>query len=412
MALYSKEKGKYWYYRFKYIDINGKERDKTVNTHIPKDHTSKREKSKAEAIGIEAKKAFLASLENEKLRIQGVKGDIDYSIYTIENYSKHWLNEIQYEIRDSTLQAYRQEINAHIIPILGNFVLKDININSIKYFFDTEFNDCLNKLESNEKNYMQSIKKHLCTLSSMLDFAVEENAILENPVPKIKKRLVKKLNQYKITREIEPYSWDELMQLKEIVLNANIHIEAAVIIAIYTGLRKEEILGLRWQDVNFDNKTLHIRNTCTKVGSKIVYSEKTKTSKSKRIIPMFEDLYNYLINLQKKQENNRNFFGDGYIDTDLICVWSDGKPIKPDNLSRRFKQLLTDNNLRIIRFYDLRHSFGSVIFNATGDIKVVSDLLGHSNISTTSDIYVKTNEQHKANAIKTINNRMGNTFPP
>lgn len=411
MALYTKEKGKYWYYRFKYKDINGKEREKTINTHVPKDHTSKREMSRAEAIGIDAKREFLASLENEKLRIQGLTSDIDYSVYTIAKYSDHWLHEIQYEVRASTIQAYKQEINAHIIPILGNVILKDITVNAVKYFFDTEFNECLKKLENNEPNYMQSIRKHLGTLSSMLDFAVEESAILDNPVPKVKKRLLKKLNQYKTVHEVEPYSADELMKLKEVVLNANTHIESAVIIAIHTGLRKEEVLGLRWQDVDFENKTLHIRHTCTKVGSKIVYSEKTKTSKSRRTIPMLEELSNYLINLKKVQEENRDFIGEGYIDTDLICVWADGKPIKPDNLSRRFKQLLQDNNLRVIRFYDLRHSFGSILFNATGDIKVVSDLLGHSNISTTSDIYVKTNEEHKANAIKNINNSMGNSFP-
>ena len=185
---------------------------------------------------------------------------------------------------------------------------------------------------------------------------------------------------------------------------SKVHIEVPVIIAIYTGLRREEILGLRWQDIDFDNRILHIKNTCTKVGTKIVYAEKTKTKLSRRTVPMVDELYDYLLLQQYIQQKNREFFGDGYIDTDLVCVWKDGKPIKPDNLSKRFNRFLKENNLRIIRFHDIRHSFGSVIFNITGDIKVVSDLLGHSNISTTSNIYVKTNEKHKKEAVNYLEN--------
>ena len=115
---------------------------------------------------------------------------------------------------------------------------------------------------------------------------------------------------------------------------SKVHIEVPVIIAIYTGLRREEILGLRWQDIDFDNRILHIKNTCTKVGTKIVYAEKTKLSR--RTVPMVDELYDYLLLQQYIQQKNREFFGDGYIDTDLVCVWKDGKPIKPDNLSKRF----------------------------------------------------------------------------
>lgn len=407
MGLVKKEKGKNWYYQFEYIDANGRKRGKSINTNVPKNHTSKREMSRAEAIGVQAKNEFLCELENEKLRVVGIKDGIDYSVYTIADYSAHWMDEIRHEVRDSTASSYQQELNAHIIPILGEVKLKDFNLNTVKYFFDLEFNDCLDKMKNNKSNYMQSIKKHLNTLSSMLDFAVEENAIIENPVPKIKKRLLKKVNKYKVVHEVEPYSWSELMALKEITLASNTHIEAAVIIAIYTGLRREEVLGLRWQDVDFDNRLLRIQNTCSKVGTKIVYAEATKTRQSRRKVPMMDDLYDYLLALRDRQNHLRNFLGEGYIDTDLICVWDDGKPIKPDNLSRRFTKLIEDNNLRKITFHDLRHSFGSVIFNYTGDIKVVSDLLGHSNISTTSDIYVKTDEMHKKEALSNFNNQSG-----
>ena len=403
MALISKKNGKNWYYQFKYKDINGKIQTKSVNTKIPKTHTSEREKNKAIAIGLKAREEFLNNYENEILRIQGITDGIDYSIYTFEEYSKHWLNEIQHEIQESTAYDYKLHLNAHINPIIGNIKLNEINRNTIKYFFDTEFNDCLSKIERNEKNYMQSIGKHLSTLSCILDFAYEENAIIENPVPNLRKRYIKQLRKYKVKSEIIPYSWDELMKLKEVVLKSDVHIEAPVIIGIYTGLRREEILGLRWQDIDFDNKLLFIRNTCTMVGTKIVYQERTKTEKSRRTVPIIDELYTYLLSLKEKQQKNKEFFGDGYINTDLVCVWPDGKPIKPVNLSKRFTRLLADNNLRKIRFYDLRHSFGTVLYNSTGDIKLVSSWLGHSNISTTSDIYVKTDDERKQDAAKNFN---------
>lgn len=404
MGLVFKKGAKNIYYQFKYKDMAGKLHHKSINTNIPVSHTSQRERAKALAIGLEAQKEFMKKLHNEYSRIQGIDTGIDYSSYTIKEYSEHWLDEIKYEVRDSTFYAYKQELTAHIIPILGKTKLKDVNVNTIRFFFDTEFNECLKKLERNEPNYMQSIRKHLTTLSTMLNRAVEECAIDDNPVQKIKKSLFRKLNKYKVEYEVEPYSWEELMQLKETVIASKVHIEVPVIIAIYTGLRREEILGLRWQDIDFDNRILHIKNTCTKVGTKIVYAEKTKTKLSRRTVPMVDELYDYLLLQQYIQQKNREFFGDGYIDTDLVCVWKDGKPIKPDNLSKRFNRFLKENNLRIIRFHDIRHSFGSVIFNITGDIKVVSDLLGHSNISTTSNIYVKTNEKHKKEAVNYLEN--------
>lgn len=404
MALVSKKNGKNWYYQCQYKDDYGKWRTKSFNTGVPKTHSSAREKNRAELIGLKMREEFLEQLAQEKQRLQGLSGDIDYSSYTLQQYALHWIEEIRHEVRDSTLYSYQQELNAHIVPILSDVKMKDINMQTVKFFFNTEFNDCLTKLEKNQPNYMQSIKKHLNTLSNMLDFAVSEYALEENPIPKIKKRLLKKLNQYKVEYEVEPYTWDELMELKDVVIASNVHIEAPVIIAIYTGLRREEILGLRWQDIDFDNRILHIRHTCSKVGTKIVYAERTKTKGSRRTVPFAKEFYDYLLELKNKQEQNKSFFGDGYISTDLVCVWPDGKPIKPDNVSRRFKKLIEDNNLRKITFRDIRHSYGSVIFNATGDIKVVSDLLGHSNISTTSDIYVHTDDNHKIDVINGIHN--------
>ena len=412
VALIMRPGAKNWYYQFKYRDANGKRRTKSFNTGISLKYTSKNKKYEAEEIGREKRDRFLKDLAQEKRRKQGLPEIIDYSDYTVKEFVDIWDDKNKSRVRDSTRNDYQTQINAHINPIVGNVKLKDINNYTIEYFVEQEVADCLNKRLNKEDTYFNSISKHLTTFSAILDHAVRKGAITDNPIPKIKKDLLKDIRQYTENFEAEePYSWEELMHLKDITIKENTHIESAVIIALYTGLRKEEVLGLRWRDIDFESNTLRVRHTCTKVGTKIVYSEKTKTPKSKRDLWMIKGLPEYLMSLQKKQSEYRSFFGDGYKtlkdidnnDIDLICVWPDGKPIKPDNLSRTFSKLLKKYSLRNIRFYDLRHSFGTYLYEETKDLKVVSDYLGHSNISTTADIYVKSKDKHIKDTLASFN---------
>ena len=127
-------------------------------------------------------------------------------------------------------------------------------------------------------------------------------------------------------------------------------------LAIYLGLRREEICGLKWSNVDFDNKIITIKDARTMAGSKIV-DKKTKNETSTRRQSADDDLLEVLKREKDKQKENREFLGDAYIDSDFVVVMEDGKPYRPNYLSELFTKFIDDNNLPKLTLHGLRHSF-------------------------------------------------------
>ena len=163
-------------------------------------------------------------------------------------------------------------------------------------------------------------------------------------------------------------------------------IEPAVYLGLYLGLRRSEVVGLRWKDVDMENGVVHIRNTVVRF-SKIEEQEKTKSKASKRDRFMPNALKEFLQTDWDRQEEERKLVGRAYSDTEHICQWADGTVFEPNYVSHRFAKLLKKNDLPHIRFHDLRHTAGSMLVNQGHTIKQVQEFLGHEKASTTLDIY-------------------------
>lgn len=162
--------------------------------------------------------------------------------------------------------------------------------------------------------------------------------------------------------------------------------DVAVILGLCYGLRKSEALGLRWSDVDFEAGTLTVQNTVTRMKT-LIEHEQTKNAASRRVLYLMSDTVTYLEQLRRQQEENRQFLGEGYVISDHICVWPDGRPVSPDYVSQHFKKVLLKNNLQPIRFHDLRHTAGSLLMNNGATVKQVQKFLRHEKASTTLDIY-------------------------
>ena len=159
-----------------------------------------------------------------------------------------------------------------------------------------------------------------------------------------------------------------------------------VIIAIYTGMRRGEILGLNWQNVNFDKKYIRVVQelSCTKQGLKIL---PPKTNKSTRNIAIPDTLVKILKNHRAEQIKNKLLFGSEYQNSDMVCTYQNGKLFYPKRFSAKFNEFLKKNDLPMIRFHDLRHSHASLLVKIGVQPKVISERLGHSNIGITMDLY-------------------------
>jgi integrase len=157
-------------------------------------------------------------------------------------------------------------------------------------------------------------------------------------------------------------------------------------LTVVYGLRRSEVLGLKWDSVDFYANTLTIKHTVSKV-TKAVEKDKTKNASSHLSFPLVPEIKALLMELQKREEKNREEFGKEYIKNDYILKWDDGRPFSPDFVTKKFQKLLKTNNLPRIRFHELWHSCASVLINMGFTLKDVQEWLGHADIKVTANIY-------------------------
>ena len=176
------------------------------------------------------------------------------------------------------------------------------------------------------------------------------------------------------------------------------HLELPVKLAAYMGLRRGEVLGLKWEHIDFENAILHIDNTRTQAGSSTI-EKQPKTERSIRQLHISPELMQLLKEQKNKQaELNRH----NKTPQEYVVTMDNGKPFKPNYLSESFHHHLVKHGFKLIRFHDLRHSFASIANSAGTSLRDISEAMGHSNISTTSDIYTHEFSQTKTKAVSAV----------
>lgn len=162
--------------------------------------------------------------------------------------------------------------------------------------------------------------------------------------------------------------------------------ELPIYLAGYLGLRREEIVGLKWKYVDFEQRLIHISEVRTSAGSKEII-KKPKTEQSKRILYMTDELLQVLSKTKKRQDDYKGLLVDEYVDSGFVYVRDNGEPYRVNTLTEQFKAFLERNMLPKIRLHDLRHTFASILYEAGVDLKAISEALGHSDLATTNKIY-------------------------
>ena len=159
-----------------------------------------------------------------------------------------------------------------------------------------------------------------------------------------------------------------------------------IYVAVNTGMRRGEILGLRWQDINFRNKFISVRQTIVKANNEIIFKE-PKTKSSKRTIRIDNEDIEKFNEVKEKQKEYASIFGPDYNEHNLVFCYKDGSPPFPDTVTKRFTSLAKKANLDNYRFHNLRHTHASLMLESGAQMKVIQERLGHSNITTTMDTY-------------------------
>jgi len=301
---------------------------------------------------------------------------IEPSKITLGEYLIEWLEtNAKPNIAVTTYSGYSVNIRKHIIPHIGSIVLQELHPIQIQNFYNSLSQD--GKCNSKGALSPRSIQYIHMVLRQALEYAYKMQIIPRNvadmvKIPKQKKYIPNFLSS------------DEINNLLKIFKDTSIYMP--VLLAVGIGLRRGEVLALKWSNIDLENKIIYINENLipTKEGA-IFSTPKTDSSKREIIVP--ENIITELVKLKEIQENNKKLLGKGYINNDLVCCYDNGKNFSPGAFSHLFAEILKRNNFRHIRFHDLRHTNATLMLKANISPKVASVRLGHSKVSTTLDIY-------------------------
>ncbi len=312
-------------------------------------------------------------------------------------YMNKWLQSVKSRVDEVTYEGYKSYLEKHIEPYFEPLHLKlqDIRMSDIEKYY--QYKSVAGRLDGKEGGLSyRSIKLHSVVLNLIFEYAMRNKLIKENPctyaqIPNTATKSKKKM---------EFYTPEECKKLLSIILGTTLH--DMVYITFMYGLRRSELMGLKWNAVNFDNDTIEICHTVV-LQNVIVSKDKTKTGGSNRIYPLLPDVKKILLQRKAQQEKYKKMFGDCYQDTDYIFTKEDGSPYYPSYPSQTLQKVIKRNNLPHIRWHDLRCSTASLLVEQEWYMKDISEWLGHKNISTTMDIYAKINIKHKRELAKNLN---------
>jgi integrase len=361
-------------------DENNKWRYKWVCTNLK----VKDNKRRAEAI--------LSDLLTEYLETTCVEPD---SIMLCE-YIKEWVAMSKQRVQVTTYDVYSHMLNRHLYPYFKKLgiTLNEVTPYIIQKYYSSKLAEGLST---------NSVVKHHAIIRSTLQQALRMKLVSENVCD-----LVDKPKRTKYRGDF--YNSEEINALLAVAKGTPI--ETPIYLAAYFGLRRSEIIGLRWDAVDFSSGTLTVKHKVVRAmkDGKLVNhaTNDLKTDSSYRVLPLDERLMSYLREIKNRQDANRKRNGNCHIHEydPYICVDELGGLINPDYVSYKFGKILKQNNLKPIRFHDLRHSCASLLLALGYSMKDIQEWLGHSNYQTTANLYSHVDPRNKKAMIQGLSSTL------
>ncbi len=344
------------------------------------------------------KKAATAFLNQQLEKYEDVT--VPYTKLTFADYLEEWLVSIEAEVRPNTYRNYSANMQNHIIPYfrIQGTLLQELTTLDLENYYRTRLKKG-SKLKSGEALSPTTVKHHQQNISKALSDAVHRNLIKTNPasavrMPRAECRVKKFKPEFLNTKEI-----DELL-----VLFTGSVVELPVRLCAFYGLRRSEVLGLKWSAIDLHRRTISIVNTLQQgVGGN--YEDDTKTESSARTLPMPDSIYTLLKHQKELQAERRELMGDYYIKSDYLCTWPNGAVITPNYLTKEFHSVVSKSVLPHVRLHDLRHSAATNLLELGFNVVQVAEWLGHESANTTLKFYghaIKTSKMEMASALDEV----------
>ena len=312
---------------------------------------------------------------------------------TVEQWCHEWLwSYKRNSVKQKTFDQYETILRTHIIPDLGDIRLADLKTTHIQRIINKMHDSGL----SHRTIEVMKIVMHAALKQAQRNKLVSENVCENVVLPRKQPKHIRVLNE------------DE--QTKLIAALKDNYIGRGLLFALYTGMRRGEVLALKWSDYDKNEKTISITKALSRVrtynkdGNKTMLTVTTpKTDTSIRTVPLIDKAVELLAEHKRKQERYMELVGDYYTDNDLIFSSSRGDYLDPGNFNRKLNKTVKKIGIAQISPHALRHSFATRGLEAEVSLKAMQELLGHSSITVTGDIYTHILKEQKRKEISKLN---------
>ena len=312
-------------------------------------------------------------------------------------FMNKWLEYKKSRVAKLTYQTY----NSGVKCAINYFAGRNLTIQSVK---PIDIQDYYNSLIKNGMKVTSMKTRHLC-LHNIFEYAVKLDLIPFNPTSRVDMPKSEK-------HEASFYNKEELDELFKVFINDRM--ELVVHIAAYYGLRRSEIIGLKWDSIDFTQKTITIRRKVINVSDdngryKPICEDKLKTNATRRTLPLIPHIEKLLKEKKEQQTHFKKLLKGGYNKEydGFVCTDDMGNLITPEYVTMHFKYVIDKNSLKHIRFHDLRHTCASLLIANHIPLKAVQDWLGHANFQTTANIYSHLDLSSRVESAETIANVLG-----
>lgn len=336
--------------------------------------------------------------------------------WTMERFLTYWLSDIVTPAcKPRTVQGYEVIVRTYLIPHIGKKRLNKLNGIDVRNLLKRVTSTCLCCLHGTDKRRPKDSRRccavgRCCQQTPSARLVQQVHSVLRNALgaavrEELVGRNVAKLAKvsgpvYKVHRGLNADQASHLLKLA-----ANDRLYALYVLAMYLGLRRGEIFGLLWDDIDFEEETLTVRHSLQRVGGQLtLVTPKTRTSE--RTLPLLELIATVLKEHQARQQAEREAAGENWQDTGFVFTTTIGTAFEPDNLRRSWEPLREALGLAEVRFHDIRHTCVTLLLNAKVPPHIVREIAGHSAIDVTMEIYAHASLEDKRAALQKLVDRL------
>lgn len=298
-------------------------------------------------------------------------------------FSERWIEEVSKVRHKTRTTSGYVSLLKRINEDLGSKQLDELNAVTLNAFFKKLQGKGMNLTDKDGMKGLsaKSVRNYYALISAILSTAVEWDLLPAHPLQG--KAILPRPDQH----EVEALEKEEVLQLFDLLDDEPLKYQLFIKLAVYSGARRGELCGLRWDCVDFDNRSVDIKRTLIYTPEGGIQEDTTKTRSSKRVIRLPDSIFDLLQTHKRQQDTDKNSLGDQWDDGDYVFTQWNGLPMHPNTPYTWFDRFQKAHGFKHTSIHALRHTAATLLIMNGANIKQVAGRLGHSNTSTTTNIY-------------------------